>query len=499
MARRKTPAKRLACLDLAALPLQLLLARQPGWAKQAVVVVAEDRPQAPILWTNQRARDNRIVTGMRYAEGLSLCAGLRAGVVEQAEVTAAVERVTGRLHQFSPGVEPSRGEPGVFWLDAGGLDHLVPSLASWGQSVVRCLAPDRLQANLVVGFSRFGTYALARAGGCPSFLVCETAGEELTLARAVPLAVLTLDLSLRDALGQLGILSVEQFLALPRGGVLERFGPAAHRLHCLASGALWDPLVGLAPVEPVQQEVDLESPEEDLTRLMFLLKRALDPMLKRLASEGDKLASLALTLVMANGQRVRQDLRPARATLDVVQILELVRLRFEALELDSPVDGFVLEAEAEAGEAHQLQLFEAAPRRDLDSANQALARVRAELGPRAVTRVVPKDRHLPEARFRHEPLASLGPARPAPAGGLRRLVRRLLSSPVPLDRAPHRDPATDPVTGTGSRGGPHLISGGWWQREVSREYHFVADRGGRLLWIYFDHARGRWMQHGLVE
>jgi len=500
---------RLACVDIAALPLQLLLARQPGWAPHPVVVVAEDRPQAPILWTNARARSHGIVPGMRYTAALSLCAKLRADTVEQAEVHDAVERITRLLHDFSPGVQPSEAEPGVFWLDAGGFRRLVPSLDSWGQSVLRRLGQEGLQVAVVVGFSRFGTYALARQGGrreeggqrrdagsCGGrslpVQVCHTAGEELNLARAVSLEVLAWDPALRDALGRLGICTVEQFLRLPRAGVLERFGPQAHHLHGLASGSLWDPLVGQAPVQPVQQEVDLEHPEEDLTRLMFLLKRALDPMLAQLSSRGDRLASLLLILLMADGRRVRQRLRPAKPTLDVVQILELVRLRLEALTLDAHVDGFQLEAEATAARARQLQLFERSLKRDQEIANQALARVRAELGPGAVTRAVLHDRHLPEARFGFEPLASLGPARPAPEGARRRLVRRLLLAPTAT-----KDPAGDPRR-TELRGGPHIISGGWWQREVCREYHFVQGRGC-LQWIFYDHARGRWMLHGVVE
>ncbi len=478
----------LACVDLAALPLQLLLARHPRWAGHPAVVVAEDRPQAPIIWTNAAARQHAIATGMRYAQGLSLCDSLRAGVVEQAEIQAAVERVTRRLQDFSPEVQPSESEPGVFWLNVGGLGRLVPSLDRWGRALVRALGEQQLAATVVVGFSRFGTYALARqrtpAGA--AVMVCRTADDELALARAVPLSVLDLDPKLRDALEQLGVRTAEAFLRLPRQGLLERFGAAAHRLHGLASGTLWDPLVGHPHHEPVAQEVDLEFPEGDLTRLMFSLKRALDPLLARLADRGEKLAALTLELLMADGGRPRHELRPARPTLEVVQILELVRLRLEAGELSAHVDGFRLEAEPAAVPARQLQLFARTPRRDLEVANQALARVRAELGPAAVTRAVLQDRHLPEARFELQPLARLEPPRPEPDRGPRRLVRRL--------HAPRATGAPD-----ASCGGPHMISGGWWRREVSREYHLTGDRRGSLTWVFYDHERRRWMLQGIVE
>ena len=496
---------RLACADLAALPLQLLQARHPQWAGHPTVVVAEDRPQGIILTTNEAARRHAIATGMRYAQGLSLCDGLRAGVVEEAEIQAAVERVTRRLQDFSPEVQPSSSEPGVFWLNVGGLGRLVPSLTHWGLGLVRALGEQQLEATVVIGFSRFGTYALARhrGPGDAGVLVCDTTDEELALARAVPLSVLDLEptlrgtpvlassggsgVKLRRALEQLGVRTAEDFLRLPRQGLLERFGAAAHRLHDLASGTLWDPLVGQPHHEPVEQVVDLEFPEGDLTRLMFSLKRALDPLLARLAARGEKLAALSLELLLADGRRLRHQLRPALPTLEVVQILELVRLRLEAHELEAHIDGFRLEAEPAAVPAHQLQLFAQTPRRDLEAANQALARVRAELGPAAVTRAVLQDRHLPEARFELQPLARLGPARPIPGDAPRRLVRRLATA------------AEATVAPDASRGGPHMVSGGWWQREVCREYHFTGDRRGRLTWIFHDHERGRWMLQGTVE
>ena len=56
---------RMACIDLPAFPLQLLLHRRPEWREQPVAVVDSDRPQGKILWVNERARASRILPGMR--------------------------------------------------------------------------------------------------------------------------------------------------------------------------------------------------------------------------------------------------------------------------------------------------------------------------------------------------------------------------------------------------------------------------------------------------
>ena len=72
---------RLACANLPAFPLQLLLKRHPEWAVYPVAVVAEDKPQASILWVNEKARRAGVLSGFRYAAGSSLAPDLRAGMV----------------------------------------------------------------------------------------------------------------------------------------------------------------------------------------------------------------------------------------------------------------------------------------------------------------------------------------------------------------------------------------------------------------------------------
>ncbi|MFB3820091.1 MAG: DNA polymerase Y family protein, partial [Candidatus Methylomirabilales bacterium] len=69
---------RLACIDLPAFPLQLLLQDHPEWRGLPAAVVAEDKPQAALLWVNEHARRAGILPGQRYAAALSLALDLRA-------------------------------------------------------------------------------------------------------------------------------------------------------------------------------------------------------------------------------------------------------------------------------------------------------------------------------------------------------------------------------------------------------------------------------------
>ncbi|HLF09320.1 MAG TPA: DNA polymerase Y family protein, partial [Dehalococcoidia bacterium] len=315
---------RLACVSLPAFPLQLLLRRHPEWAAHPVAVVAEDRPQGLILWVNEEARRAGVLSGLRYAAGCSLTAELRAGVVPPAEIAEAVATLTERLGRFTPEVEPSPEEPGVFWLSGAGLDRLYASLEEWARAIVTDLGSAGFRATVVVGFTRFGTYAVASAR--EGTVVFENPAQERAAAQQVRLDRLGLDPNLRDTLSKLGRATVGALLSLPAGGLFERFGSEAYRFHRAASGDLWAPLQPSQAEEPVRQSLILDQPETNATRLLFLAKRLLHPLLAALAARGEALAGLTVRLLL-DGRGWRDErVCPAAPTLDVVQIVDLVRL-----------------------------------------------------------------------------------------------------------------------------------------------------------------------------
>ena len=145
---------RLACVNVISLPLQLLAHRHPDWVEDGpMVVVDRDEPNGTIEWVDKQARRARIRPGMRYAEGLSLRGDLRAGTVDAAEVQEAVDELLERLRDYSPFVEPSDDQPGVFWVDAAGLEGVFASLEGWAEAIEGALRQEEaFYASVVVGF-----------------------------------------------------------------------------------------------------------------------------------------------------------------------------------------------------------------------------------------------------------------------------------------------------------------------------------------------------------
>ena len=504
---------RLACANLPAFPLQLLLKRHPEWAVYPVAVVAEDKPQASILWVNEKARRAGVLSGFRYAAGSSLAPDLRADMVPPDEIEKEVAALTNRFLRFTPGVEPSGEEPGVFWLSGAGLNLLYPSLKKWASAVHADIKAHVFHASVVVGFTRFGTYAAAKAQ--EGTVVFEDLSEERAAAREVPLDRLGLEPDLRDTLFKLGIKTVGAFLSLPAGGLYERFGPKAYRLHGMASGDLWAPLKPCIPEEPVRQRLVLDDPETDATRFLFIIKGLLHPILAALAAREEALVELLLRFLIDRSGWREEPIRPAAPTLDSVQVLDLVRLRMETVKFSAGVVEIELVAGSSPATRDQLRFFAERPTRDLDAANRALARLRAEFGDKAVVRAKLTDGHLPEARFTWEPLRLVELPR-NDLNGLndlnvlncptaKVLVRRILVKPIPLPSPPRhgRDDGwllLGPKYGTVDKlSGPYIFSGGWWARELHREYYFAETRRGDLLWVYYDKPRRRWFLQGQVE
>jgi len=533
---------RILCVDVPALPLQMLLRAHPDWVLRAVAVVSEDTPQGVVLWLNDAARRAGIRKGLRYAAALGFCTELRAGVVDAARIETCIGELVDRLRRFSPAVEPCADEAGVFWLEGRGLQGHYRTPRAWADALHRDVRGAGWDVAVVCGYGKFAAYAVAKAlpegDARRRAWVLRSPAEEEAALRRVPLDRVGIEPQVRDALLQLGVRSVGDFVHLPAAGLLRRYDAATYRLHRMAAGTLELPLHSRLEIEPVRTEADLDPPEMDLERLQFRIKQLLDPLLDRLEREGRALMGLEVQLEFERGAHapVTHRIRPASPTLDAVQLLGLLRLRLEAVPLPCGTAFVALEVEPTPARHEQLSLFTQKPKRDLRAAARALARLRAAYGDDAVVRARLTEGHLPEARFIWEPLAKpaalgvgkaavaaggKGPAMGSPAADApalflpgvessavpapaRVLVRKIHTKPQPLPPRPPHEPDGCLLRGLDHGPvarflGPYVISGAWWRGEVQREYYVAEMRNGDLLWVFYDRRRRQWFLHGQVS
>lgn len=495
---------RLACIELPSLPLQMLLLTHPEWKDFPAAVVDREKPQGELLWVNERARRLGILPGQRYGTALGLSAELRAAEMPAHRIESAIAELVQLLQTFSPSIEPCAEEPGVFWIDASGLLPLYGTLEAWGRAVREALMARGFVSIMAIGFTRFATYAVAKSARYrkDGATVFESEEAEHNAAKRVPLLRIGLEPKTLELLRKLAVHTVQDFLALPPAGIKRRFGDHAHRLHQLGTGDLWSPLLPAPPPDPYELTLDLDDAEKDLEKLLFLVKRLVDPLLSKLVRKGQALLEVTMVMHEERGGVLNELIRPSEPTLDVNLLLGLVRLRLESLTLKQGVTRLTVHALGVRATVEQLRLFAEKPKRDLNAANRAVARLRAAFGNDSVVRARMEEGHLPEARFSFEPIDKLTEAAPHMVQKSS-LVRYFRMKPELLPPRPAREPDGWLVRGIShgpvSRSmGPYVLSGGWWRGEIEREYYFVELRSGSLCWVYYDTRRRRWFMQGQV-
>jgi protein ImuB len=521
--------RRMACIDVPDLPLQMLLRENPTYRDAPTAVVAEERPEAELLLINRHARALRLRTGMRFGAAKSLVPELRAGAVSAVEVEEMSAQLVHDLQTFSPHVERDPVHAGVFYVDPSGLSHLYGGEASWARCLQRYLVAKHFHAAVVVGYGRALSYALVRgAHGTRHVRVFDSVEDALDKAREVSFERLAMQPKLRTALERLGLCTLGDLTHFGTDALALRFGKEAARWCAVARGQEVLPLSPEPHVDTPRSHVEIEPPDNDVARLCFAIKQALDQLIEDVRSRGVSVRALWMRLKLERGGESVQRLEPSASTRNGPLLLELLRLRLTAITLEDSVARVELEAELSDNVLGQLAMF--APKRDVAAGDRALARIKASYGADVVCRAVLEDAHLPEAKYRWTDLHHIELPRCAdrasdPASrytsklddvGVQLatddadmmqplpLVRRVLLKPEPLAGSFEVDPVSGALSLVHQNErltltGPYRVSGGWWVREVARDYYYARTLAGSLLWVFFDLPRNAWFLHAVVD
>lgn len=487
----------LACVHIPAFPLQVVLLEHDDWKNDPLVVVAEHKPIAPILWVNKHAQAYRIHRGMKFGAAQALSAKLRAAVVPQEKSSKILKQIFRELLHYSPEVEVPDHWPGLFWVDPNGLEGIFGSVHAWATGLHEHLEHLGYVSSVVVGFERYAIFALAKS--TTGSHVLPSREEEAQWAKRVPLARLGLSPKLLEQMAVLGVETLEHFLRLPGDELRIRYGEEAESLHRLASGKTWTPFRPKQWVEKVTEMVVFEEPERNHERILFALKSKVQNIIVALTQRSEAVVSLCLIFRLEKKDTQVEQVETAGPTLDLLQVLELLRLKLTAMVLRSAVEQIEISVQSVAVHLEQMNLLQE-KRRDLKAGSRALARIKAAFGKQSVVQAVLQDAVLPEARYRWKPLSSL--RYPQPVEDVPQyLVRRVLPSPIKLASIPKYEPERwlEAYGGIKQIQGPYRIHGGWWLKAVARDYYYAETRTGELLWLYYDKLRQRWMLHGMVD
>ncbi len=352
---------------------------------------------------------------MTVSEARARCASLQIRPWDDVAIADEVRRVTAALLAASPQVAPVAGAPGIWWVGASGFD------ASGGETVLARTLHDIVRrwhpkARVAIADSCVAAWAAtwdmrrdarreAEHPGRRDPVIVIPGGCAAYLAQA-PLGLFPMDDDLRESLDALGIRTAGRLAALAAEDVERRWGSMGLRAWRLASGD--DPRRPvLARLEsPRSVSAELSPSVTGMEPILFLVRAALDRLARELVADGRAAAIVAITLTLDDARgaipgsgrahTITREIRLPRPMARVAPLLERCRALLERWELTAPVCALTVTIPASApSTGEQGELLDPAWR-DPAAADAAFARLRAELGPRAIVRPVARDEHRPE-------------------------------------------------------------------------------------------------------
>jgi protein ImuB len=471
---------------------------------------------------------------MLLADARALCPQLEAAPADPAGDLAALEKLSIWAQRWGPwsALDPPDG----LLVDVTGAAHLFGGEERLLADVAQAFTARGLTARAALAPTAGAAWALAHYGRPGAILAPPLQGEGedqmLRLLGALPVAALRLDGDVLTVLRRLGIKRLGQLASLSGTGVDDsrqeaaardalrrRFrnhrSPAAHPLLRLDQllGRVPEPLLPVTarPMPMVQRRL------MEPIRHRDLLDRVVDDlaadMVRALAARAEGARRLELALWRVDGEVVQRRIELAAATREASHITRLFAARLDGVEAGFGIEVVQLRASwSEPLGASQVDLDAAAEQHGTALA-ACIDRLSVRLGPRAVTRPVPRASHIPERAQGWQPPLDPVPssqdglafhARPLKLFDRAELIAVLYASP---DGVPQRFRWRGQVHEVARVEGPERIAPEWWRERSTarlRDYYRVEDSAGRRYWIYRQGIAGDgrggvpdWFLHGL--
>lgn len=499
--------------------LQSALRHEPELATRPVALVDAQNKEG-VLEASAAARLHGINAGMSSTQAMARCPGVVLRFQSSAREEAAADALVECAYSFSPRIEATA--PGVCTLDLRGLPVMAAlgrpegdaDVLWWAEKVIRALRLFQLQAQLGIAATPALALHAAKAAqpgreGVPLLRV-RHATEFIS---ALPLNFLEPPPEMQQVLERWGIRTVGAFLALGKDKLAERLGPEAVDLFEAAATDAPRPLELTVPRESFEESADFDLEIESLQPLLFVLRRFIEQLVRRLELVGQVPQALDLRLKLSSGDCYERPFTIPAPTGDVEALFRMLHTHLENVRTTAPIVSVTLSARPCRARQHQFGLFEVSLR-DPNQFEETLARLSALCGPGRVDTPVSEESHRPDS-FQMKPPAfdRLPGGTPAPgqacdgaflSGGAPALPLRRFRPAIHADVDVERGcPAfinslklTSPVL---AARGPWRSSGHWWEadRLWRREEWDVTTRDGLVYRIF--ESGGDWFIEGVYD
>ena len=450
---------------------------------QNLALISRDQARPTIVDAMPAVRATGVRRGHTLAAAQALCPQLKTVPHDPAQEQKLRELLAGWAYGYSSHV--SLREEEAILVEIGGSLKLFgpwPRMEQRWRAELNALG---ISHRLAVAPTALGALALARAQH--GVFV----GNPATLRQALdalPIAHARIDALAAEALRGMGLSRLREVCALPRAGLVRRFGAAlADHLDRLC-GAAPDPLPLHRPPDRFHARMEFDHEIESSEALRFPLRRLIDDLCAFLTSRDGGVQQLEL--VFEHDPLQFKQLAPTRIAIglqspqrDARTLLDLCVLRLQGGTIPAPVRALaVVAAQLPPFVPLARDLFDEPRGAQLDWP-QLADRLRSRLGSETVYALETADDPRPERAWRKRVAAS----NPASARKLGPRPSWLLRRPQPLRGEPRRILA-----------GPERIEAGWWDGgDLRRDYYVIETREGQRAWAF----RGiggeePWLLHG---
>lgn len=472
-----------AVIQLPAFALQAVLRHEPELWNRSVALLDPTRNTPVVIEATRPARDSGVGNGLTATQATARSRDLilrrRSPAQEVVVTTALVQCLSG----FSPHLEAT--SPGLFTLDLRNLAELrdasAETLSNWAGRLERAVHCLQLHPRIGLG----GTPNIARLAACWGTLEALGSGaiqvitEPRSFVDSLPLIALSPSSDLIVILEKWGICSVGELLALGQEALADRLGLEALALIAASSTTATRPLKPVAPAEEFIETREFEEPIESVEPLLFVLRRFLDQLHRRLEPAGLVAEQLYLRMALETGTPFEQLLRVPAPTRDPDILFRMLHTFLEGIRTDAPITAVRLEVRPTLPRQRQFTLFETAVR-DPNRFAETLACLVALVGTDRVGTPILEENHYPDAFQLVPPDFENAPAPPLQrsddwlaAVPLRRL-RPAQSVQVETKTESAGAPAPVPLSLRNRLGGgqlqqvygPWKMSGRWWEPEA---------------------------------
>ncbi len=407
--------------------LQAVLRHEPELREQPVALVDSKLLKPVIVQLTPAARSCGVCEGLTASQAMARCAELIIKPRSPSQEESATEVLLQTAYAFSPNIEATA--PGLCTMELKGMAFGSDdgAVEPWAKKIIEVLAQFHIAAK--VGLAATPELALLAAREAETVLTLSKEhstfnvqhstfneaplGTSLNVGRSMlnvecsqgflektvesfPLSALKPPPEILTILQRWGIQTVGAFLALGRDNVAERLGPEAAELFNRVSPDSPRPLKLIVPVEEFSERMEFENEIETTEPLLFVLRRFIEQLSRRLELIYLVIAEFQLQLGLSSGAKYERLFKIPAPTGNIEVLFRMLQTHLETVRTDSPITSLCLTAKPTKPEARQFGLFESTLR-DPNQFAETIARLTALCGSDHVGTPQAEATHRPDA------------------------------------------------------------------------------------------------------